>query len=249
MLVAGWSNTVELFMLKPRVPMNQLFFALIVTCFVTLPATALAEPSRTSTAASEVCDGGSLVGKAATGDLDSDNHRDMAAFFSCDSSAETLHLVVLLGTPHGRYHLLAKTLIEPHMRRWDSVKVTRGNLLVEQGCAADCNFNWKRSFKFRLDAGVLRLIGEERVNHDGLSEDSSNGLIDYDTHYGSSINYLTGTAVHWRKSKSMARHLRRTIHFPAGATASFQDFDFDRQVPGVHGYINDEFELSMWQKY
>lgn len=228
--------------------MKHARLALAIACCVSLPPSALAEPFDGSAVAEEVCKDGKFVGNVAVGDLNADGRRDVALFVSCDPAAETLQLVVLLGHPNGTYRPLAKTLVESHIRRWDSVKIARGVLVVEQGCAAACNSNWNRSFKFRLDSAVLRLIGEDHSNYEEPAEDGPKGLIDYDTHYGSSINYVTGIAVHWRKSKSAAKQVRRTVRFPAGLNASFQDFDFDRLVPGVHGYINDKFELSVWGK-
>ena len=118
--------------------MKHARFALTIAGCVILPPSALAEPIASATAA-EVCRGGTFVGNAAVGDLNADGRRDAAVFVSCDPAAETLQLVVFLAQRNGAYRPLTKTLIESHMRRWDSVKIARGILVVEQGCAAACN--------------------------------------------------------------------------------------------------------------
>lgn len=226
-------------------------FALVMTAmlFGTHLVSAADAPRLQSAAADLVCKGGKVLGDVATGDLNADGVADAAFLIQCEpgSVVGVSTLVVLQGGKDGKYKVLAQTTFDQHHRRWDEVEIRNDLLIFSQGCAAACNSNWRRSFKFRFQADQMKLIGQDNI-HYGMDLDSSASPTDLSEHvdnYGSSINYLTGTAMHWRKSKMRKITVRRTVHFPAGARVSLEGFDADMTIPGVNGYLDKKFILHI----
>jgi hypothetical protein len=205
-------------------------------------------PRLQSAPADLICKGGQVLGDVETGDLNADGIADAAFLIQCEPEIIGVStLVVLLGSKGGNYKVLAQTAFDQHERRWDQVTISKGLVIFAQGCAAACNSNWRRSFKFKYQVGQMRLIGQDRI-HYGMELDSSaptTDLSEYVDNNGSSINYLTGTAIHWRESKIRKITVRRTVHFPAGAHVSLEGFDADMTIPGVNGYLDAKFILHL----
>jgi hypothetical protein len=225
-------------------------FALVVTAmlFGTHLCSAADAPRLQLAAAELVCKGGKVLGDIATGDLNADGVTDAAFLIQCEPGILGVStLVVLLGGKGGNYKVLAQTTFEQHERRWDRVKIRNSLLIFSQGCAAACNSNWGRSFKFKFQVDQMKLIGQDDIQYgmDLYSSAPPTNLPEHIDNYGSSINYLTGTAIHWRESKIRKITVRRKVHFPSGALVSLEGFDADMTIPGVNGYLDEKFILHI----
>lgn len=225
-------------------PMNR--SAIAAAMMFTAQLCSAAEESRVlSAAGAQVCRGGQVLGTIAMGDLTADEIADAAFLFQCEPANGVSELVVFLGSKGGHYKLLARTTLEQHDRRWDEVKIRSGLVIFAQGCAAACNSNWNRSFKFRYQADQMRLIGQDSNHYEMDASARSTDVVEYVNSYGSSINYLTGTAIHWRKAKTRRSTVSRTVHFAAGTNVQLEGFDADFEISGAHGYLDENFILHL----
>ena len=126
-------------------------------------------------------------------------------------------------------------------RRWERASISKTVLTISEGCAGACTLVWSNDYKFKLIDGKLTLIGEERRDQ-SRADDGVGALSDY----GSSINYLTGTAVVWRSSSK--RRVEKSIKFTPTQPVFLQDFDADEfdvrrgKIKGLDGYIDEKFE-------
>lgn len=160
-----------------------------------------------------------------TGDFNDDGIEDLAliATLFYDDKPNQARLVVLAGSPGGRYSTMSASSKYCDAQKFFNLEAKGANLHVSAVHKADADeiASETLQFKFNRQLGDLELVGRENV-WESYTKKSYGRL---------SVNYKAGSAIEYARERGRIKETKRS-KFAVSQLARLSGFDCGRQVGG-----------------